>query len=195
YYEYNLAEMTDSRGGFLTPNAATSADATPSSSSEMHGHPSDPKRARTHYPSLDPDVAVDKCSECSTSTDLDPRYQDHFHINVCWTCKDKVPEKYALLTKTEARQDYLLTDEELKDDILFPHVWRKKNPRKQTFHDMYLYLRMHVEAYAVTKWGSLEKMDEEFERREKDRERRKEEKFKKNLERLRKATRTSLWSK
>ncbi|KAI9178984.1 DNA repair protein rad14 [Blastocladiella emersonii ATCC 22665] len=60
---------------------------------------------------LDPDFAPE-CVECG-SLDLDRRYVEHFDVNVRWACKEKLPEKYALLTKTEARQDYLLTEEEL----------------------------------------------------------------------------------
>jgi len=33
-------------------------------------------------------------------------------VLICHACKDKYPDKYSLLTKTEAREDYLLTDRE-----------------------------------------------------------------------------------
>jgi DNA-repair protein complementing XP-A cells len=59
-------------------------------------------------PSLD-STENPKCKECS-SMDLDPVFFNVFHIYLCPTCKEKFPEKYSLITKTEAKEDYLLTD-------------------------------------------------------------------------------------
>lgn len=59
-------------------------------------------------PSFDP-AENPKCKECN-SMDLDPVFYRVFHINLCPTCKEKYPEKYSLITKTEAKEDYLLTD-------------------------------------------------------------------------------------
>lgn len=42
--------------------------------------------------------------------DLDPVFFKVFHINLCPSCKEKYPDKYSLITKTEAKEDYLLTD-------------------------------------------------------------------------------------
>lgn len=54
-----------------------------------------------------------------------------------------------------------------------------------------LFLRYQVEDYAFnTKWGSAEKLDAEFERRENMKKRRKEEKFKEKLLDLKRKTRT-----
>ncbi|KAI9178891.1 DNA repair protein rad14 [Blastocladiella emersonii ATCC 22665] len=89
--------------------------------------------------------------------------------------------------------DHLLTEEELTVVGNFK-VWRKPNPRKNTYHDMYLYLRGEIEKYAIEKWGSLDAMDAEYARREDDKVKRKEAKFKKKLAQLRNATRTSLWA-
>jgi DNA-repair protein complementing XP-A cells len=56
---------------------------------------------------------------------------------------------------------------------------------------MMLFLRYQVEEYAFTqKWGSAEKLDEEFTRRESDKKRRKEAKFKEKLMDLKRKTRT-----
>lgn len=52
-----------------------------------------------------------QCKECH-SMDLDPIFFNVFHIFLCATCRDKHPEKYSLITKTEAKEDYLLTDRE-----------------------------------------------------------------------------------
>jgi DNA-repair protein complementing XP-A cells len=50
-----------------------------------------------------------KCRECGI-LEIDWKWDEVFGISVCNACKDKFPDKYSLLTKTEAREDYLLTD-------------------------------------------------------------------------------------
>ncbi|KAI9178900.1 DNA repair protein rad14 [Blastocladiella emersonii ATCC 22665] len=192
YYEYNFTEMQDSRAGFLVNEGGDDDASAARLAAEAERAAKRQRRVYNDAPvPLDPDFAP-KCVECS-SLDLDKRYVEHFDVNVCWACKEKLPEKYALLTKTEARQDYLLTEEELTVVGNFK-AWRKPNPRKNTYHDMYLYLRGEIEKYAIEKWGSLDAMDAEYARREDDKVKRKEAKFKKKLAQLRNATRTSLWA-
>lgn len=132
-----------------------------------------------------------ECQDCG-SIDVDFQLLRHFHIPVCIACRDAHPDKYSLLTKTECRQDYLLTDPELRDTELFPY-WERPNPKKATWNNMMLYLRFQVEEFAFKKWGGPEGLDAEFEKRERDKETRKEVKFKKELRDLRNKTRTSVW--
>jgi DNA-repair protein complementing XP-A cells len=136
-----------------------------------------------------------KCRECK-SLEIDWKWQDVFGIGVCNTCKDKLPDKYSLLTKTEAREDYLLTDPELKDEELLPHL-NKPNPHKTSFHDMQLFLRLQVEFYALgpRKWGSSAALDEEYEKRQKVSKERKEKKFKNKLNELKKRTRVEAYKR
>lgn len=51
--------------------------------------------------------------------------------------------------------DYLLTDEELRDEQRMPH-WERPNPRKSTYARMKLYLREQVESFAFAKWNGAE---------------------------------------
>ena len=132
------------------------------------------------------------CRECE-SLEIDWKWADVFGCAVCNACKEKLPEKYSLLTKTEAREDYLLTDPELKDEELLPHLERP-NPHKSTWNNMMLFLRYQVEEYAFSKkWGSAEALDAEFNRREADKKRRKEDKFKSKLQELKKKTRVDAY--
>ncbi|ELR10156.1 hypothetical protein VC83_00720 [Pseudogymnoascus destructans] len=130
-----------------------------------------------------------KCSECG-SWEIDWVWEEVFGTEVCARCKEKFPEKYSLLTKTEVKDDYLLTDPELKDPELLPHL-SKPNPHKSHWHDMMLFLRYQVEEYALgpSKWGSAEALDAEFARREADKKKRKEEKFRSKLVELKRKTR------
>lgn len=136
-----------------------------------------------------------KCRECG-SLDIDFKWQDVFGVGVCNACKDKFPDKYSLLTKTEAREDYLLTDPELKDEELLPHLERP-NPHKTNWNNMQLFLRLQVEAYALgpQRWGSAEALDAEYERRTKVSKERKEKKFNKKLEDLKKRTRVEAYKR
>ncbi|KAF2184701.1 DNA repair protein [Zopfia rhizophila CBS 207.26] len=136
-----------------------------------------------------------KCRECG-SLEIDWKWQDVFSIGICNLCKEKYPDKYSLLTKTEAREDYLLTDPELKDEELLPHLERP-NPHKQSFHNMQLFLRLQVEAYAFSekKWGSPENLDAEYGKRQTISKARKEKKFKNKLEDLKKRTRVEAYKR
>ena len=51
------------------------------------------------------------CDKCG-SPDIDFKWREVFRCRVCEKCKKDKPEKYSLLTKTEAREDYMLTDRE-----------------------------------------------------------------------------------
>lgn len=136
-----------------------------------------------------------KCRECG-SLEIDFQFMEELKCLVCSACKDKMPEKYSLLTKSEAKEDYLLTDPELKDVTLLPRM-EKPNPHKSTWHNMQLFLRCQVEEYAFSekKWGSAEKLDEEFERRQQEAKARKDRKFRNKLNELKKRTRVDAYKK
>lgn len=78
------------------------------------------------------------------------------------------------------RQDYLLTDPELKDTDLLPHLL-KANPHASTYSNMMLFLRGQVEEVAWKKWGGEEGLDKEWERREEFKKRKREAKFEQGL--------------
>ena len=60
-------------------------------------------------PGLGLDKSGKKCRECG-SLEIDWVFSDVFKVDVCKRCQEKMPEVYSLLTKTEAKDDYLLTD-------------------------------------------------------------------------------------
>lgn len=204
YIEFDFSKMTDTKGGFLTAeddphNKAMQSDEKDAKPAEMTQKDWERQqllkslrnqRAGPFEPGISAmkDEETKKCRECG-AFEIDWKWSDVFDVCVCNTCKDKYPEKYSLLTKTEAAKDYLLTDPELKDEKLLPHLERP-NPHKSTYHNMYLYLRMHLEEYAFSdrRWGSAEALDAEFERRQAETKKRKENKFKSKLADLKKRT-------
>ncbi|KAG0038373.1 hypothetical protein BGZ82_000331 [Podila clonocystis] len=196
FYDYDLSKMKDTRAGFI--QELDERDAIGRTAEEA-AQDEENLRKRKWQPTVVPDDpsiflgAEDnyECQDCG-SIDVDFQLLRHFHVPVCIACRDGRPEKYSLLTKTECRQDYLLTDPELRDTELFP-FWERPNPKKATWNNMMLYLRFQVEDFAFKKWGGAEGLDAEFEKRERDKETRKEVKFKKELRDLRNKTRTSVW--
>lgn len=206
FVEYDFSKMSDSKGGFLTQeddpyNKALRAP-------EEDGKPANmtlgeweqqqlrkrlrANRAGPYEPGLSVLTgveAVKKCRECG-ALELDWQFDEIFNCQVCQACKDKFPEKYSLLTKSEAATDYLLTDPELKDTDLLPRML-KPNPHKKHWHDMQLFLRYQVEDYAFSdqKWGSAEKLDEAFEERETKKKQKKQKDFEKRLSELKRRTR------
>jgi len=122
--------MTDTKGGFLTteddPNSMLGIAASKADGAEgkpKHMSLAEWERMQTlknlrrlkagpFEPGLS--VLVDdkdskKCRECR-SLEIDFVWEEVFKCCVCNSCKDKHPDKYSLLTKTECKDDYLLTD-------------------------------------------------------------------------------------
>lgn len=204
YIEYDFSSMTDTKGGFLSavddPNSKARSGAVDQKPEHMTMAEWDRAqllkklRAQRQGPfepaisTLDRDSLQKTCRECG-SLEIDWTWLDVFKMPVCNSCKEKLPDKYSLLTKTEAREDYLLTNPELQDKDLFGWLERP-NPHKSTWNNMQLYLRCQVEEYAFSdkRWGSGEALDAEFERRETEKSKRKEKKFKNRLEELKRRT-------
>ncbi|KAI8812337.1 XPA protein C-terminus-domain-containing protein [Cladochytrium replicatum] len=186
YCEYNLSTMQDSRGGFIYEEF---------DEEELKRRKVEEEKKKN---AESVEGVVDftkqyKCRECS-ALDVDLSYIKHYDVCVCRACKDLYPDKYSLLTKTECREDYLLTESELRDQERLPH-WIKANPHKSTWSNMLLYMREQVEAFAWEKWGSPEALDREFERREAEKAQKKDKKFRAKLLELKKKTRTSTWQR
>ncbi|RAL02192.1 DNA repair protein RAD14 [Aspergillus ibericus CBS 121593] len=212
YVEYDFSKITDTKGGFLTEEDDRDNKALHVRDEKAEQKPPQMtqkewerqqllktlhrERAGPFEPGLsvlDDRTRQKKCRECG-SLEIDWKWEESLRCCICHACKDKFPEKYSLLTKTEAREDYLLTNPELQDEELLPHLERP-NPHKSTWNNMMLYLRYQVEEYAFSakKWGSPEALDAEFERRETEKKRRREAKFKGKLEDLKKRTRVDAY--
>lgn len=135
FVDYNFSAMTDTKGGFLSTeddpsNKAMSApgQAGPAGAPEQkpaHMTADEWERMQTNRKlkrqkagPYEPGLSVladekhrKKCRECG-SLEIDWVWEEVFRVCVCGSCKEKFPEKYSLLTKTECKQDYLLTDRE-----------------------------------------------------------------------------------
>lgn len=173
----DFAKMKDTKGGFLSEEA-------PDESKKIDDWK---KEDKLNLPPTIIDGEAPTCHECGT-TDLDFKLYNIFKCRVCKSDREKFPDKYSLLTKTECREDYLLTDPELRDTELLPHMERP-NPHKKTYNNMMLYLRYQVEEFAFKKWGGPEGLDAEYERRVAAQKVRKGKKFLTKLKEMRRTTR------
>eukprot|EP00123_Amoebidium_parasiticum_P004007 comp15303_c0_seq1/m.12135 comp15303_c0_seq1/g.12135 ORF comp15303_c0_seq1/g.12135 comp15303_c0_seq1/m.12135 type:complete len:286 (-) comp15303_c0_seq1:331-1188(-) len=143
-----------------------------------------------YEPDPQPGQAYHKCAECQKEF-FDSFLHTTFGVSVCNQCKaaDRDNEdKYGLVTKTTAKEDYLLTDYDLsnKEDGL--RFLERKNPRGPTYSAMKLYLRLQVEELSFKRWGSEDGLDAEIARREAEKRRHKQARYEKKVKELRRTT-------
>lgn len=128
YVDHDFSKMTDTKGGFLSveDDPFNKALHAPEKEGQKPAHMTlkewerhqllkglRNRREGPFEPGLGLDKSGKKCRECG-SLEIDWAWDDVFKVCVCARCKDKFPERYSLLTKTEAKDDYLLTDRELQ---------------------------------------------------------------------------------
>ncbi|KAG8014434.1 DNA repair protein complementing XP-A cells-like protein [Nibea albiflora] len=103
--------------------------------------------------------------------------------------------KHKLISRTEAKQHYLLKDCDLDKREPPLRFILKKNPHNPRWGDMKLYLKVQVEKRCMEVWGSEEALEEAKETREENREVQKQKRFNKKVKELRRAVRSSMWTK
>lgn len=130
YVDYDFSKMTDTKGGFLTEEDDPfnrqlhvrdgKGEQKPANMTQKEWEKQQllaalrQNRTGPFEPGLSvlDDKAKQKaCRECG-NLEIDWKWEETLRCCVCNGCKEKYPEKYSLLTKTEAKEDYLLTDRE-----------------------------------------------------------------------------------
>lgn len=195
YIEYDFSTMQDTYGGFVSKKKLDNNGKPIEMTLNDWKNQQLEKRSLKILDSDDDDDnlppmdlhGAPKCFECG-SVELDKKLLEVFNCRVCKSCKEKYPEKYSLLTKTECKEDYFLTEPELSDLSLFKRIV-KANPHSGTFSRMQLFLRYQIEEYAFKKWKSAENLDQEWLRREEMKKNRREKKFNNKLKEMRKKLR------
>ncbi|XP_076444100.1 DNA repair protein complementing XP-A cells homolog [Babylonia areolata] len=131
------------------------------------------------------------CEECGQEF-LESFLSSHFDLSVCDSCREK-EEKYALITKTDAKKKYLLKDADF--DVREPSLRfiLRKNPHNQQWGDMKLFLELQVEARSLEVWGDEDRLEKEKAERAVKKEKAKKRKFDKRVKELRMAVRSSTW--
>ncbi|XP_072937486.1 DNA repair protein complementing XP-A cells homolog [Epargyreus clarus] len=82
---------------------------------------------------------------------------DTFDYSVCDECRDDEGE-HSLITRTEAKSEFLLKDCDLDARPPPLRCVRRRNPHRARFAEMRLYLRAQVERRALDVWGSREEL-------------------------------------
>ncbi|CDI98170.1 DNA repair protein complementing XP A cells [Echinococcus multilocularis] len=140
-----------------------------------------------------PDEEKPLCDECSREFD-DSYLLRNYDCQVCDGCRDS-KGIHALVTRSTAKERYLLSDVDL--DVREPPLRRvyKKNPRNSSWGDMQLFLEAQVAARSLEIWGSEEKLEAERASRVVKREKVKLRGFQKKVKELRIQVRSSLYTK
>ena len=150
------------------------------------------KNASSDLPIL-PDTRENECDDCeelfSNSFLL-----SNFDEKICDNCHDP-RGNHALITKTEAKQEYLLTDVDLEKREPALRYILKRNPRKYARSYMHLYLKLQVQERALEVHGSEESLEENRTVRGEKRESRKRKMFQKQIKTLRMEARSSFYKK
>ncbi|KAI1296767.1 DNA repair protein complementing XP-A cells -like protein [Halotydeus destructor] len=133
-----------------------------------------------------------ECSECGEEF-LKSFLRTNFDFPLCNSCRDK--ELHDLITKTDAKKEYLLQDCDLDKREPPLKFMLKKNPHERAKGDMKLYLRLQVEERAIQVWGSEEQLEEEREKRTHKRNEKSQKAYQKKIKQLRLATRSSLFTR
>ncbi|XP_075416314.1 DNA repair protein complementing XP-A cells isoform X2 [Tenrec ecaudatus] len=133
------------------------------------------------------------CEECGKEF-MDSYLMNHFDLETCDNCRD-ADDKHKLITKTEAKQEYLLKDCDLEKREPALKFIVKKNPHHSQWGDMKLYLKLQIVKRSLEVWGSQEALEEEKEVRQENREKMKQKKFDKKVKELRRAVRSSVWKR
>ena len=122
-----------------------------------------------------------KCVDCKEKLGQD-KFFEAFTLSVCFDCQRAGKGqggKYQVITKSKAKDEYLLTDRHLAKERGGLGCMTVPNPRDNRYGDMRLYLRAQVEQLALQLWGSDEALFDEKERRVQERLQKAEQKKRK----------------
>lgn len=178
-------KLIDSGGGFLiekeiisgpngTDNTAPSSSATPIDDDVMPIPP-----------------ACEKCLECDEEF-IDSWLMTNFAYSVCDKCRDS-NDRHTLITRTDAKNEYLLKDCDLDRREPPLKYIERQNPHNARWGTMKLYLHLLVEKRALEVWGSEKRLMEELALRDEKRDKAKHKKYSKNMKQLRMEMRSSLY--
>lgn len=179
----------DSGGGFLLeqPVLPTAEQAAAAAALKQAAEP----------PIIDDVIAIpvvyEECLECGDQY-VDSYLLNNFGHSVCDKCRD-TEERHALITRTEAKAEYLLKDCDFdKREPKLRYISRK-NPHNVRWGEMKLYLHQQVLKRAMEVWGSEEELMRQHELREEKRDVGKARKYNKQMKQLRMEVRSSIYTK
>ncbi len=102
YFEYDLSKLHNSRGGFLTEEDLEGDRIRTVVETARQKEREKQMMREGEEPPIFPDSSP-RCDECR-SLEIDHQFVKVFDVRVCKNCKEKHPETYSLLTKTECKE-------------------------------------------------------------------------------------------
>ena len=114
-----------------------------------------------------PPPILGKCIDCNDA-EGQKKFFEAFGLSVCYQCQQLAKGtggKYQVITKSKAKDEYLLTDRQLDRAQGGLGYVTRPNPHDSRYGDMRLYLRSQAERLALKAWGSDEALFVEKERR------------------------------
>ncbi|XP_017113424.1 DNA repair protein complementing XP-A cells homolog [Drosophila elegans] len=138
-------------------------------------------------------VQYEECLECGDQY-ADSYLFNNFGHSVCDKCRDN-DDRHALITRTEAKAEYLLKDCDFDKREPKLRFISRKNPHNVRWGEMKLYLHLQIQQRAMEVWGSEEELVRQHESREDKREVGKARKYNKQMKQLRMEVRSSIYTK
>ncbi|KAH8295587.1 hypothetical protein KR018_006709 [Drosophila ironensis] len=179
------SKYIDSGGGFLLEQPVL-------------GGPGGGQKAADEAPAVVDDaiaipVQYEECLECGDQF-VDSYLFNNFGHAACDKCREN-DGKHSLITRTEAKAEYLLKDCDFdKREPPLRYISRK-NPHNVRWGEMKLYLHLQVQKRAMEVWGGEEELVRQHEAREDKREVGKARKYNKQMKQLRMEVRSSVYTK
>lgn len=182
----------DSGGGFLLEQPVIKSAVT-SETIENGSGGSGTDIVKVSNDAINIPVNYEECLECGDAF-VESYLFSNFGEAICDKCRD--PDgRHSLITRTEAKAEYLLKDCDFdKREPPLRYISRK-NPHNVRWGEMKLYLLMQVEKRAMDVWGTEEELSRQHELREEKREVTKVKKYNKQMKHLRMEIRSSLFTK
>lgn len=132
-------------------------------------------------------IPPDNCADCRKPL-LNSYLWDKFNHPVCDTCRDEKGD-HKLISRTDAKNQYLLKDCDLDFRKPVLRFISKKNPHNPRYGDMKLYLKAQLEQRCLDVYGSKEEFEKTKETRAAQKESRMEKRFEKKIKEMRQQVR------
>lgn len=130
--------MVDSGGGFLIEQEVVSET------------PKNAEQSEVIEEILPIPVQYEKCLECKEQY-IESYLMKNFEYSVCDKCRDP-DDKHSLITRTEAKNEYLLKDCDFDRREPPLKCIIRKNPHNVRWGEMKLYLHLQIEQRALEVW-------------------------------------------
>ncbi|XP_037944915.1 DNA repair protein complementing XP-A cells homolog [Teleopsis dalmanni] len=176
-------KYVDSGGGFLIEETHD----------KLNENVPDTEKKNQEVETINIPITYQECIECGDQF-VDSFLYNNFQYSVCDKCRDP-DERHSLITRTEAKAEYLLKDCDFDRREPILRFISRKNPHNVRWGEMKLYLHLQVQQRAMEIWGTEEELMRQHENREEKREVSKVRKYNKQMKKLRMEIRSSLYTK